>query len=66
MLLDKSDSAQKVVHNSGRCQYKASMVDIIEPKHMVANTEYSTNRVKDSTVSKYKVLQSQFGRINKP
>ena len=31
---------------------------------MVVNTEFSINRVKDSTVSKHKVFQSQVGRIN--
>ena len=58
MLSDKSDSGQQVVHNSGRGQHKASVVD-----NFAVNTVFSSTKVKDSTVSKHRVLQSHFGWI---
>ena len=64
MFSDKSESAHKVVQNSACGQHKASVVDFITPEHVVVNTEFDTNRVKDSTVSKHKMFQSQVGWIS--
>ena len=53
-----------MVHNNGRSQCKASLVDFIAPTHVGDNTEYSTIKVRDSIVSKHKRSQLHVDQIN--